>query len=136
MRVQATQFHAAGAAAPARRATAGTAFSVAGPEPARTTGAGTPPRPVAGLDVLLALQAVDDPVERRRRAISRGRRALDALDALKVALLAGNLDGEALERLRSVAESLSDASGDPGLDAVMAEIGLRAAVEVAKLTRR
>ena len=32
-----------------------------------------------GINALIALQGVEDPVERRRRAIKRGRRALDAL---------------------------------------------------------
>jgi hypothetical protein len=39
----------------------------------------------AGINALIALQGVEDPGERRRRAIERGRRALDALDELKLA---------------------------------------------------
>jgi hypothetical protein len=38
-----------------------------------------------GINALIALQGVEDPGERRRRAIERGRRALDALDELKLA---------------------------------------------------
>jgi hypothetical protein len=38
-----------------------------------------------GINALIALQGVQDPGERRRRAIERGRRALDALDELKLA---------------------------------------------------
>jgi hypothetical protein len=78
------------------------------------------------------LQAFEDPAERRRRAVKRGRATLDALDALKVGLLAGDLDSAALARIEAEAASVGETSGDPGLDHVLAEIGLRAAVEVAK----
>ena len=70
---------------------------------------------------------------------SRGRPrqiALDALDELKVELLAGTLGPSTLMRLKSVSTDLLDASGDPRLDAVLAEIELRLAVEIAKLTPR
>ena len=49
-------------------------------------------RTLGGIDALIALQGVEDPVERRRRAIEQGRRALDALDELKLGLLGGSLD--------------------------------------------
>ena len=39
-------------------------------------------------------------------------------------------------RLKSVSTELLDASGDPRLDAVLAEIELRLAVEIAKLPPR
>jgi Class II flagellar assembly regulator len=38
--------------------------------------------------------------------------------------------------LKSVATELKDASGEPCLDAVLAEIDLRVEVEIAKLTPR
>jgi hypothetical protein len=83
-----------------------------------------------GIDALIALQGVEDPVERRRRAIKQGRRALDALDELKLGLLGGSLDQ--LLRLKSVAADLRDGSGDEKLDQVLAEIDLRVVVELAK----
>ena len=89
-------------------------------------------RTVGGIDALIALQGVEDPVERRRRAVKHGRRALDALDELKLGLLAGTLDQATMLRLKSAAADLQDASGDDRLDAVMAEIDLRVAVELAK----
>jgi hypothetical protein len=39
-----------------------------------------------------------------------------------------------LSRLQSATADLRDASGDAGLDAVLAEIDLRLAVEIAKMT--
>ena len=68
--------------------------------------------------------------------MKRGRAALDALDALKLGLIGGDLDPSALNRLKVVAADLKDGSGDDGLDAVLAEIDLRVEVEIAKLAHR
>jgi len=93
------------------------------------------PRATAGIDALLALQGVEDATERRKRSVQRGRSALDALDALKIALLAGTLDPATVGRLREAATGLKDTSGDPRLDAVLSEIELRVEVELAKAGR-
>jgi hypothetical protein len=90
-------------------------------------------RNIGGIDALLALQGVDEPGERRRKAVKRGRSALDALDALKLGLLSGTLDTAALARLKTAAAGLAESTGDPGLDTVLAEIELRAEVELAKI---
>jgi len=89
-------------------------------------------RTLGGIDALIALQGIEDPVERRRRAVKHGRRALDALDELKLGLLAGTLDQAMLLRLKAVAVDLKDGSGDERLDQVLGEIDLRVAVELAK----
>jgi hypothetical protein len=89
-------------------------------------------RTLGGIDALIALQGIEDPVERRRRAVKHGRRALDALDELKLGLLAGTLDQATMLRLKAVAADLHDASGDDRIDEVLAEIDLRVAVELAK----
>jgi hypothetical protein len=96
------------------------------------------PRAAAGIDALLALQGVqgiEDPLERRKRSVQRGKGALDVLDELKIGLLAGALDGSTVMRLRDAAAGLKQSSGDPGLDAVLAEIELRVEVELAKAGR-
>ena len=81
----------------------------------------------------MALQGVgEDPAERRRRSVQRGRGALDVLDELKIGLLAGNLGPATVSRLRDAAANLKSTSGDPGLDAVLSEIELRVEVELAK----
>jgi hypothetical protein len=74
----------------------------------------------------------EDPAERRRRSVQRGKGALDVLDDLKIRLLSGNFDASTVSRLRDAAANLKSASGDPGLDAVLAEIELRVEVELAK----
>ena len=115
----------------ARRAGAGT-FSVDGSPATRPAVAASALRTVGGIDALIALQGLEDPAERRRRAVKRGRVALDALDALKLGLLAGQLDAGSLARLKSVTGELGEASGDGDLDTVLAEIALRVEVELAK----
>jgi len=115
----------------ARRASGGT-FSLGDTAAPQAHSAAVALRTLGGIDALIALQGVEDPVERRRRAVKHGRRALDALDELKLGLLAGNLDQATMLRLKSVAADLHDPSGDDGLDQVMAEIDLRVAVELAK----
>jgi hypothetical protein len=92
-------------------------------------------RSVAGIDVLIALQGIGDPTERRRQAIKRGRLALDALDELKLGLLGGTLSPAVLTKLQSAAALLKDASGDANLDTVLGEIDLRVEVEIAKMAR-
>jgi hypothetical protein len=118
-------------AANVRRTTSGT-FKVGGDEGARPAGAAKPARVIGGIDTLLALQGMDDPAERRQRAVKRGRYALDVLDELKLGLLDGGLDAGMLSKLKAAAVALKDESGDPALDAVLAEIDLRVEVELAK----
>ena len=120
------------ASSPARRSASGT-FSLDTDSTTRPTAATSGMRNIGGIDALLALQGVDEPGERRRKAVKRGRSALDALDALKLGLLSGTLDTAALARFKSVATGLAESTGDPGLDTVLAEIELRVEVELAKV---
>ena len=91
------------------------------------------PKATANIDALIALQGIEeDPAERRRRSVARGKGALDVLDDLKLRLLSGNLDSATMLRLRDAAANLKSSSGDPGLDAVLSEIELRVEVELAK----
>ena len=115
----------------ARRATGG-GFSLSEEEAPRNCGAASSLRSISTLDALLALQGIDDPAERKKRAVAKGRNALDVLDDLKVAVLDGSLDGSTLARLKVASEGLAEGSGDPGLDSVLGEIDLRVAVELAK----
>jgi hypothetical protein len=106
--------------------TAGTASQVA--STAATSG-------VMGVEALLALQDVGGPLERKRRAVRRADRILDVLQELKVGLLEGELSGADLDRLRRAVRDERASTDDPALEAVLDEIELRAAVEVAKLER-
>ena len=88
---------------------------------------------IMGVDALLALQDVGGPLERKRRAVSRAGRILDVLDEVKVALLEGALSSHQLERLRRAIRDERALTDDPKLEAVLEEIEVRAAVEMAKL---
>lgn len=131
MRIQGSSAPASAAASSAARRSASGTFSLG--ESSTRAAATSSMRSIGGIDALLALQGVDEPGERRRKAVKRGRSALDALDALKLGLLSGSLDSGALMRLKSAAIGLADSTGDPGLDTVLAEIELRVGVELAKI---
>jgi hypothetical protein len=100
-----------------------------GETPAPAAGA----TPVGGLASLLALQEIDDPLQRRREGFRRGSRLLDHLDEIRRGLLAGAISRESLAGLRQELKDARAMTLDPGLDEILAEIELRAAVELAKL---
>lgn len=87
---------------------------------------------VADVSSLMALQGVEDPTERRRRAFRRGAGLLDRLDELKLALLSGGDGAHALQGLSRLSAEARAADDHPGLAAVLDQIDLRAAVELAK----
>jgi hypothetical protein len=115
------------------RRTSSTGFSLpdmpAAPEETRSA---TAPKATTCLDGLLTLQGIEDPTERRKRSVARGKGALDVLDDLKLGLLSGSLNAATVSRLRDAAANLKSSSGDPGLDVVLSEIELRVEVELAK----
>ena len=122
-----------GSPSAATRRTSSTGFSL--PEDtaaAAENRAVSAPKAAANIDALLAMQGIEDPVERRKRSVQRGKGALDVLDDLKIGLLSGNFDASTVSRLRDAAANLKSTSGDPGLDAVLSEIELRVEVELAK----
>jgi hypothetical protein len=124
------------AAAPAARRTTASGFTVNEEVAPRSTGSVGGPSMVGGIDALLALQGVEDPLERRKRAVKRGRVALDALDELKIGLLGGAFTAATVARLQAAAAQLKPGSGNAELDAVLAEIELRVEVEIAKMAPR
>jgi hypothetical protein len=131
MRIQAANATALAATPSAKRAASGS-FSLNEGESPRGPSGVSNLRTVAGVDALLALQGVEDATERKKRAVSKGRNALDLLDRLKVSLLDGSLEPATLARLKVAAEGLTDGSGDPRLDSILSDIDLRVAVELAK----
>ena len=82
----------------------GTGFSLAGRRAgsAQETRGATAPRRRPNIDALLALQGIEeDPAERRKRSVQRGKGALDVLDDLKIGLLPAistSLDGKPAAR--------------------------------------
>jgi hypothetical protein len=132
MRIYGSNGTAAAAAPTSARRAAGGTFSVGGQEAPRNAPAATGLRSISTLDSLIALQGVDDFKERKKRVVRKGRNALDVLDQLKLGLIDGSIDQGTLARLKVASEGLNEGSGDAGLDAIMGEIDLRVAVELAK----
>ena len=110
------------------RPAAPSAFETEAPQP---QSAAVALRTLGGIDALIALQGVEDPVERRRRAVKHGRRRSTRSTSSSSAS-GRQLDQAILLRLKAVAADLKDGSGDDGLDQVLGEIDLRVAVELAK----
>jgi hypothetical protein len=115
----------------ARRSAAG-GFKVSEQDSPRQPAGATSLRSISTIDALMALQGVEDPTERKKRAVAKGKNALDVLDALKLGLLDGSVDGSTLARLKVASDGLTEETGDAGLDEILGEIGLRVAVELAK----
>jgi hypothetical protein len=122
-----------GTPANSTKRTSSSGFTLPDPTSAQEARPASAPKPSANIDALIALQGVEeDPLERRKRSVRRGKGALDVLDDLKLGLLSGDLDASTVSRLRDAAANLKSSSGDPGLDAVLSEIELRVEVELAK----
>src|SRR5215475_2267345 len=82
------------------RRTSSSGFTLPDVTTTQETRATAAPKATANIDALLALQGIEeDPAERRKRAVQRGRGALDVLDDLKLKLLSGSLDTSTVNRL-------------------------------------
>ncbi len=87
---------------------------------------------IGSLGALLAVQEVPDASEERRRARERGTALLDQLEQIRIALLSGRLPRTVLEQLSAMVAARRGQVSDPQLSAILDEIELRAAVELAK----
>lgn len=135
MKITSTKgLNAPGSAAPRRAAGSGFALGAAGGAAAASeTSVALGVSALGSLDALIALQEVDGPLGRRRRAIGRANRLLDELDDLKLSLLDGDVDEGGLRRLSDAVREQREATSDPRLEALLDQIEARAAVELAKL---
>ena len=132
MRIYGSNGTALAAPTTTARRTGGGSFTVSDQEAPRSSTAAGSLRSISTVDALIALQGVEDPTVRKKRAVAKGRNALDLLDSLKLGFLDGSVDQSTLARLKVASEGLTDTSGDTGLDVVLSEIDLRVAVELAK----
>ncbi|MBX9932322.1 MAG: flagellar assembly protein FliX [Methylobacterium sp.] len=125
---------AAGPAASGRRPEAATAFALEHHSAAAAAAGSPAAASLAGLDAILTLQGQSEtPKERRRRSAQRGHELLDGLDRLKASLLSGKVSTRDLQAIAGRLSDRAGLSGDPRLDGLVADIELRAAVELAKL---
>ncbi len=91
------------------------------------------PAPVSGVDTIIALQAIEEPSDRRRKAVKTGGRILDLLDKLKIDLLSGQISASDLDALKTTIGRQLSLAVDPDLNDILKQIDLRARVELAKL---
>jgi hypothetical protein len=94
---------------------------------------------VAGVDGILAAQGVGDATDERRqrqKLMAYGGDLLDRLDELRLGILMGHFSKEKLTDLAQRLRQKREQSSDPVLNELLAEIELRAEVEIAKYTRR
>ena len=91
---------------------------------------------LSGVSSILALQEAPDSTERRarQRAVERGDAMLDELEQIRLGLLLGAIHKARLEQLAEMVRARREQLEDPKLIAILDEIELRAAVELAKLS--
>lgn len=89
------------------------------------------PQPIANVQMLVTLAAIDPDRDRRRQQAERGHEGLDRLAALNAELIVGQPTPERLKQLADWVRQ-ADAPEDPILAEIMAEIELRVRVELAK----
>ncbi len=118
----------------AGKAGSGPAFVPAGENGAARVSTTAPVAPAAGLDAILALQAVGDFTEGRRKAVKRASGLLDLLEEMKADLLVGKVAPERLDAMVVQLGALRERV-EPDLDALIDDIELRVRVELAKLGR-
>nr|WP_218943107.1 flagellar assembly protein FliX [Sphingomonas sp. R-74633] len=82
--------------------------------------------------MLVTLAAADPAIERRRKQSIDAQRGIDQLDSLHRELVAGVVSPARLEAIVEWSESF-EASDDPTLAAILADIDVRVRVELAKL---
>lgn len=90
------------------------------------------PLPVTALG-LLALQETPSASDGRSKGVARAEALLDDLNALRRSLLVGVVPAAQVQSLLAKVRDHQAVSDDPRLTALLAEIELRAAVELAKL---
>ena len=116
------------------RAGGGDGFAVDGGAPAARSAGAAPVAASSSIDALLALQAVEDPLFAKKKAIRRGHALLDTLDEVKADLLVGRVGEGRLNQLRALLGQAREHSS-AGLDSLLDDIELRVEVELAKFGR-
>jgi hypothetical protein len=116
------------------RSGGGAAFVIDSGESSARTSAAEALSPATGIEALLALQSVEDPLFAKKKAVHRGNALLDTLESIKADLLVGRVSEGRLNQLMVLIAQTRERRL-PGLDAVLDDIELRARVELAKFGR-
>ena len=93
---------------------------------------------VGNVESVFSVQEVPDALDQRTRkiAMTYGEDLLQRLDDLKLEVLSGSVSKEKLTDLAQNLRQKRQSSDDEKLNKIIAEIELRAEVEIAKLSRR
>jgi len=108
-------------------------LDAAQPEVATSSAQGAGSIPAVG--ALLSLQEVPDATDERSRGLARGRDLLEELEQIRLGLLLGRVPRARLAQLQRLSRQRPHQFQDPNLQAIMLEIEVRAAVELAKLEK-
>ena len=115
--------------------TTGSDFSSQLTDGPSATGTVSSATPLGAIDGILAVQEVPSATDGRSRGIKRGYSILDQLDEIRLGLLSGSLSSMRLVALSQEIKQVKDTVIDPQLSAILDDIELRAAVELAKLEK-
>ena len=74
--------------------------------------------PTTSLDALLALQAVEDPLLKKKKLVRRGLNLLDTLEDIRADLLVGRLGEGRLNQLMAIIGQAREGN-EPGLDGLL-----------------
>ena len=89
--------------------------------------------PIAAVETILTLQALDDSLSGKSKAAAHGEQLLEMLDEVRDGLLSGGIPRATLNRLAVAVGRRHESFIEPRLQSVLDEIELRARVELAKL---
>lgn len=93
-----------------------------------------PAQALTGLDSILALQAVEEPLTGKKKSVRRGKALLDTLDQVRADLLLGKVSPDSLDDMVRLLSEAREQTGS-GLDSLLDDIELRVRVELAKFNR-
>lgn len=96
------------------------------------------PQPVSGasaVGALLSIQETSDPDSERARGLAHGSDLLRELEQIRLGLLMGTIPQSRLKRLTRMLRERRNVFTDPRLNEIIAQIEVRAAVELAKFER-
>ena len=93
-----------------------------------------PTQAMTGMDSILALQMVEEPLTPKKKALRRGASLLDMLDEIKADLLMGKVNVDSLDSMAEMLGELRERTL-PGLEGLLNDIELRVRVELAKFGR-
>ncbi len=88
----------------------------------------------SGIEAMIALQGVDNNMEKNRRVVRHAHSMLDTLDEIKADLLTGSIGEGRLNRLMAQVTRARQ-QADPELMSLIDDIDLLAKVELAKMGR-